>query len=88
VPPSYTIDTAIQRFLDHVRVEGGLSANTLAAYGTDLARFSRELVRRRRKRVPRLKDVKEALTNDSVMRRLGGIITASRTVIPACRCGE
>ena len=56
---SYTVEAGIQRFLDHLRVERGLSANTLAAYGTDLGRFSRELIRRRGKGV-RLQQVREA----------------------------
>jgi site-specific recombinase XerD len=59
VPPSCTIDAAIQRFIDPIRVERRLSPNTLVAYGTDLARFSRQLVSRLSKRV-RLKDVGEA----------------------------
>lgn len=59
MPRSYTIDAAIQRYLDHARVERGLSPNTLTAYGTDLARFAQELVRRRGQRV-RLKNVNEA----------------------------
>lgn len=33
------IDKALQRFLDHVMVEKGLSDNTLAAYGRDLGQF-------------------------------------------------
>jgi integrase/recombinase XerD len=41
------LETAIQGFLDHLKVEKGLSANTLAAYGTDLQRFCREVIRRR-----------------------------------------
>ena len=59
VAKSYTIEAGIQRFLDHLRVERGLSANTLAAYGTDLGRFSRELIRRRGEGV-RLQQVREA----------------------------
>jgi integrase/recombinase XerD len=41
-----TIEVGVQRFLDHLRVERDLTANTLSAYGTDLGRFVRELVRR------------------------------------------
>jgi site-specific recombinase XerD len=44
--------------LDHLKIERGLSANTLAAYGTDLARFCREIIRRRGNRVE-LEDVAE-----------------------------
>lgn len=35
-----TIDDAIGRFLDHLKVERGLAKNTLAAYGTDLRLFA------------------------------------------------
>jgi integrase/recombinase XerD len=59
VAKSYTVEAGIQRFLDHLRVERGLSANTLEAYGTDLGRFSREVIRRRGKGV-RLQQVREA----------------------------
>jgi integrase/recombinase XerD len=33
------METALQRYLDHLKVEKGLSKNTLAAYGTDLVAF-------------------------------------------------
>jgi integrase/recombinase XerD len=59
VARSYTVEAGIQRFLDHLRVERGLSANTLAAYGTDLGRFAQEFIRRRGKGV-RLRQVREA----------------------------
>jgi integrase/recombinase XerD len=36
-----TLDVGIQQFLDHLRVERELSVATLAAYGHDLAAFSR-----------------------------------------------
>ncbi|HEX7599894.1 MAG TPA: site-specific integrase, partial [Polyangia bacterium] len=35
------LDSAIQQFLDHLRVERELSVATLAAYGHDLTAFSR-----------------------------------------------
>ncbi len=41
-----TLDDAIQQFLDHLRVERELSVATLAAYGHDLAAFSRYTVAR------------------------------------------
>src|SRR5512134_1094605 len=33
------MDESLQRYLDHLKVEKGLSKNTLAAYGTDLQSF-------------------------------------------------
>jgi integrase/recombinase XerD len=38
------LDSAIQLFLDHVKVERGLARNTVAAYATDLAKFRRYTV--------------------------------------------
>jgi len=35
------IDSAVDLYLSHLRVERGLSSNTLQAYGSDLARFAR-----------------------------------------------
>jgi len=34
------IDLYVQRFLDHIEVEQGLAANTVASYGRDLAQFA------------------------------------------------
>lgn len=39
-PPEAAVDRLVQDFLDYVRYERGLSANTVAAYGRDLARFA------------------------------------------------
>ena len=39
-PPSGKLEAAIHQFLRHLQVERGLSANTLAAYGRDLRKFS------------------------------------------------
>ena len=36
-----TLDEAVERYLDHVRVERGLSAHTVSAYGSDLSGFVR-----------------------------------------------
>lgn len=44
VPPA--IDAAVGGYLDHVSVERGLAANTVAAYRRDLARYQRWLERR------------------------------------------
>lgn len=43
VPPPNAIDRAITDYLQHMGVERGLAANTLAAYRRDLARYSRYL---------------------------------------------
>jgi integrase/recombinase XerD len=36
-----TLDSGIDLFLDHVKVERGLSRNSVEAYGRDLAKFRR-----------------------------------------------
>jgi site-specific recombinase XerD len=46
-----TLEDGIQQFLDHLRVERQVSTNTLSAYGTDLARFARELAGKRRRSI-------------------------------------
>jgi integrase/recombinase XerD len=51
VPAISGLERHIQRFLDHLEVERGLSTNTLAAYGADLHRFSREMIARHSERV-------------------------------------
>ena len=43
VEPSADLVDAVRRFLDHLAVEKGRSANTLAAYRRDLARYLRRL---------------------------------------------
>src|SRR5438034_8959373 len=39
--PRVKIESALDLYLSHLRVERGLAPNTVAAYGTDLARFAR-----------------------------------------------
>jgi integrase/recombinase XerD len=46
--PEASLDRAIAGYLDHLRVERGLSPATLAAYGGDLRAFARAVVRRGR----------------------------------------
>ncbi|MGC4932066.1 site-specific tyrosine recombinase XerD [Gordonia sp. DT30] len=51
------IDAAITRYLDHLTVERGVAANTLASYGRDLHRYQRYLHDRR---IEELAEVSEA----------------------------
>lgn len=44
--PSTPVATHVERYLDHLNVERGLSANTLAAYRRDLRRYAAFLARR------------------------------------------
>ncbi len=37
---AWILDPHVDAYLDHLRVERGLSTNTLAAYGSDLAKFA------------------------------------------------
>src|SRR3712207_554942 len=50
-PPVEPLDRAIDRYLRHLAVERGLSANTLAAYRRDLAAY-REVLRERGRSAP------------------------------------
>ncbi len=67
-PPAEPIDRAIDRYLRHLVVERGLSANTLAAYRRDLAAF-RDVLREQGRTAP------EQLTRADVaafLARIGG----------------
>lgn len=55
--PSVPVAAAITRYLDHLTVERGVAANTLASYGRDLDRYRRYLVERR---IDDLADVTES----------------------------
>jgi integrase len=87
VTKSYAVEAGVQRFLDHLRVERGLSANSLAAYGTDLGRFSRELIRRRGNGI-RLHQVCEAdvLAHLEHLVNTGMAISSQRRHLTAVRC--
>ncbi|HUV03598.1 MAG TPA: site-specific tyrosine recombinase XerD [Armatimonadota bacterium] len=52
------MDEAVQAFLDHLAVERGLSGNTMAAYGRDLAQFVKHV---REKGAASLEDLTEPL---------------------------
>jgi integrase/recombinase XerD len=76
VPPSRdATDPALQRFLDAVWMERGLSANTLAAYRADLTALSRWLEER-----------ESALLKATRIELLGFIAARVRALPPAsCR---
>jgi integrase/recombinase XerD len=59
VPSARTLEQEVQRYLDHLTVERGLTPNTVAAYGADLSRFAREMIRRRGERL-RAEDLLES----------------------------
>ena len=40
-------DALVERYLNHLRVEGGLARNTIEAYRRDLAKFQRYLSERK-----------------------------------------
>ena len=44
--PAAPPDPEVQEFLDYVRFERGMSANTVSAYGRDLARYAAFLAER------------------------------------------
>jgi integrase/recombinase XerD len=44
-PPSTSLEPALDLFLSHVRLEKGLAANSVDAYGRDLRRYARHLER-------------------------------------------
>jgi integrase/recombinase XerD len=67
------LDEAIDLFLDHLKVERGLSANTLDGYGRDLARMGDFLARRGRFDVD---DVTPADIADHLFALAGEMLTA------------
>lgn len=72
--PKVPVEPEVERYLDHLTVERGLSSNTLAAYARDL-RMLRETAPRR----PALRD----LTSDdlrAVLRKLRGEGRAARSI--------
>ena len=59
-------DTTIHVFLSYMRVEKGLSHNTILAYGRDLKRFSRFLTKRNKQKL-------EEVTRDDIVDFLSGL---------------
>ena len=88
------MDEAVQAFLDHLTVERGLSANTVAAYSHDLAQFAEHA---RKRGAASVEDITEAvllsfmegmreagMSPNSISRKLSAIKTFAKF---ACREG-
>jgi len=89
------MDEALQAFLDHLTIERGVSANTVAAYGRDLAQFAKHV---RGKGLASLEDLTESallgfleglreagMSPNSISRKLSAIRTFCKF---ACREGR
>jgi integrase/recombinase XerD len=72
-------DALVERYLNHVRVEGGLSRNTVDAYRRDLAKFQRYL---RQRKIGHLRDV----TPDLVRSFLAALHGLQLSSVSAARC--
>jgi integrase/recombinase XerD len=72
-------DALVARYLNHVRVEGGLSRNTVEAYRRDLVKFQRYL---RLHKIGRLRDV----TQDTVRAFLSSLHALKLSPVSSARC--
>jgi integrase/recombinase XerD len=72
-------DALVERYLNHVRVEGGLSRNTIDAYRRDLAKFQQYL---RKQKVGQLRDV----TKDTVRNFVGSLHALRLSPVSSARC--
>lgn len=72
-------DALVARYLNHVRVEGGLSRNTIEAYRRDLDKFQRYL---RLHKIGRLRDV----TQDTVRAFLSSLHALKLSPVSSARC--
>jgi integrase/recombinase XerD len=72
-------DALVERYLNHVRVEGGLSRNTIEAYRRDLVKFQRYL---RLHKIVRLRDV----TQDTVRAFLSSLHALKLSPVSSARC--
>ena len=72
-------DALVERYLNHVRVEGGLSRNTIDAYRRDLAKFQRYL---RQQKIEQLRQV----TQDTVRSFLGSLHALQLSSVSSARC--
>jgi integrase/recombinase XerD len=72
-------DALVERYLNHVRVEGGLSRNTIEAYRRDLAKFQRYL---RQRKIGQLRQV----TPNTIRSFLGSLHALQLSPVSSARC--
>lgn len=72
-------DALVERYLNHVRVEGGLSRNTIEAYRRDLEKFQRYL---RQRKIGQLGQV----TPDTVRSFLSSLHALRLSAVSSARC--
>ena len=72
-------DALVERYLNHLRVEGGLSRNTIEAYRRDLAKFQLYL---RARNIRQLRHV----TQDTVRNFLGSLHALKLSPVSSARC--
>jgi integrase/recombinase XerD len=72
-------DALVERYLNHLRVEGGLSRNTIEAYRRDLGKFQRYL---RGRSISQLRLV----TPDTVRTFLGSLHALKLSAVSSARC--
>ena len=72
-------DALVERYLNHVRVEGGLSRNTIEAYRRDLAKFQHYLHRRN---IGQLREVTQKTVRDF----LGSLHALKLSPVSSARC--
>jgi integrase/recombinase XerD len=72
-------DALVERYLNHVRVEGGLSRNTIDAYRRDLAKFQRYL------RLHNLEQLRQ-VTQVTVRNFLGSLHALKLSPVSSARC--
>src|SRR5689334_21703466 len=72
-------DALVERYLNHVRVEGGLSRNTIDAYRRDLAKFQRYL------RLHNLEQLRQ-VTQVTVRNFLGSLHALKLSPVSFARC--
>ena len=74
-----TIDPLMERYLNHLRVEGGLSRNTIEAYRRDLAKFQGYLHQQRIDPIQRV-------SAETIRRFLGSLHASQLSQVSSARC--